>query len=481
MEFKESTQTLLQDKLTRKIIKILLTTFKLEENFLELSQNLKTSRPTLKNRIDLLEEHEIIIRDKTKVHLSTDIEIFQLLNTTIPVDQTSKNASMESLQREMVYHYIVRHKDTNNFFKPRPTDNFDIREAIQPSISISNKLEITEASESFYELFKDDVPHAREKRLLLSFFKNVNIYLYDSKTDIIKNELLYTKLYKELLNNGNVHIEACYIKESGEKVFLSIFANIQTNFLGMQSIINNITERVKIQRIRKRLTHRFYHLISVVDSIGEQLKELDIDNKKFKFLTNQLNMLSSFDYLENIYAANTEPLIEPYRDFKLNRNLKSIIEQLKFLYQIPKSKLIYHKSEYPIKVPNCYDIYFYEGLYLLIENLILKSNHECDCTIHAYKRNKIIFIESFFSEPINHEIEVFIKSLKNEIIKNSCINQNHLHLKIFLDELSKEAILELVVSSYFDEITIGDDSKSILFKLKDTSCDREINDEHEII
>jgi DNA-binding Lrp family transcriptional regulator len=476
MEPAKSIQELLEDKLTKKIIEILLTTFKLEENFLQLSKHLKTSRPTLKDRIDLLQEYKIILRDKTKIHLSTDIEIFKLLNESIPINKESKNYKIETLQRELVYQYIIRHKDPDNFFKPRPTDNFDIRESIHPSISISNKLEITEASESFYELFKDDVPNGINKRLLLNFFKGINIYEYDAHNDIIKDTLVYTKIYKELIYNGNAQLDACYIKKSGEKVFLSIFVIIQTNFIGMQSIFNNITERVQTQRIRKRLTHRFYHLISVVDSISDKLKVLDIDNEEFKFLTNQLDKLSSFDYLENIYVANTGGEMEAYRDFKLNRNLKSILDQLRFLYDIPKEKLVFNPSEYSIKISKTYDIYFYEGLYLLIENLILKSNNGCHCTIHSYKKNNIVYIEAFFSEPINHQIELFIKSLKSEIIKNSCINKNHLHLKIFLDELSKEAILELVVSTYFDKIIIGNDNKNIIFKLKDIACNREVNE-----
>ncbi|SFV63327.1 hypothetical protein MNB_SV-12-296 [hydrothermal vent metagenome] len=368
----------------------------------------------------------------------------------------------------MVQEYIIKHKDKNNFFKPRPDDNFDIRESIHPSMSISNKLEITEASDSFYELFRDDVPDGREKRNLLNFFKDINIYLYDADKDIIKNRLIYTEMYKELMNNGHVKLKACYIKKSGEKVFLSVFVIIQANFIGMQSIINDITQRVKTQRVRKRLTHRFYHLISVVDSISDKLMALDIDNQEFKFLTKQLDKLSSFDYLENIYVANIGGDIEPYRDFKLNKNLKSIIQQLRFLYNISDKKLSFKKGEDSLKVSNVYDIYFYEGLYLLIEGLIEKSNHSCDCAISAYEREEVIYIEISFSDIINSEIEELIESLRSEILKNSCINSSHLHLKMFLDELSRKAILELVVSTYFEKIIIGDEGRSLLFRIRDT-------------
>lgn len=474
MKSKTSIQEILEDKLTQQIIKILLTTFKLEENFIQLSQNLKTSRPTLKKKIDLLEEHEIIIRDKTKIHLTTDIEIFKILDERVPVDRTSKNNKIETLQRELVYQYIIKYKDEENFFKPRPADNFDIREAIQPSISISNKLEITEASESFYELF-NEVKNGENKRHILNFFKGVNMYLYDLDNDVISTELAFNTIYKKLLINGFVKINTCYIKKSGEKVFLSIFVIMQTNFIGMQSVMHNITERVKTQRVRRRLTHRFYHLVSVVDSISDKLRDLNIDNKEFISLTNQLDRVSSFDYLESVYAANTKPIVEMYRDFKLNKNLESIVKQLNYIYQIPKDKLIYNKSEYSIKISNCYDIYFYEGLYLLIENLILKSTKDYTCSIRSYKQNNIIYIEIFFNQAINSILEDFVKSLRVAILKNSQMNQNHLDLQIFIDELSREAILELVISTYFEKITIEDNNKVILFELKDTSAHREIN------
>jgi len=474
MESKTSIQEILEDKLTQQIIKILLTTFKLEENFIQLSKTLKTSRPTLKKKIDLLEEHKIIVRDKTKIHLTTDIEIFKILDESVPVDKTSKNHKIEILQRELVYQYIIKYKEEENFFKPRPDDNFDIREAIQPSISISNKLEITEASESFYKLFSE-IENGENKRYLLNFFKGINIYLYDLDNDVISTELAFTTIYKKLLINGYVKINTCYIKKSGEKVFLSIFVIMQTNFIGMQSVMHDITETVKTQRVRSRLTHRFYHLVSVVDSISDKLRNLNIKNKEFITLTNQLDRVSSFDYLESVYAANTKPIVEMYRDFKLNKNLESIIKQLNFIYQIPKNKLIYNTSEYVIKVPNCYDIYFYEGLYLLIENLILKSTKDYNCSICSYKKNNIIYIEVFFNQAINTALESFIKSLRVAILKNSQMNQNHLNLKIFIDELEREDILELVVSSYFEKITIEDKNKVILFKLKDTSDYREVN------
>jgi len=476
MNPKKSIQELLEDKLIQQILQILLTTFKLEKNFLELSKQLKTSRPTLKLKIDDLQKQKIIIRDKSKVHLSTDTDIFEIINEAVPLDKNSKHYKMETLQRKLVYQYIIKHKDPNNFFKPRPVDNFDIRESIHPSISISNRLEITEASDSFYEMFRDDVPKGRDKRHILSFFKGINIYLYDFENDVIIDELIYTKLYKELLTNGSAQFDACYIKENGIKVFISIFVIIQTNFIGMQSIINNITDKVQAQRLKLRLTNRFYHMISVVDSISDKLRELDIDNDEFKFLTEQLDKLSSFDYLKNIYVANIGGEIEAYRDFKLNRNLKSIIQQLKFLYEIPKEQLIFNESDYEIQISNSYDIYLYEGLYLLIENLISKSRDECNCTVHAYKRKGIVYIEIFFSEAINQKIELFIKSLRSEIIKNSSINKNHLHLKMFLDELSREAILELVVSTYFEGIVVVDEGRSILFAFKDTAFDRRVNE-----
>ena len=47
---------------------------------------------------------------------------------------------------------------------------------------------------------------------------------------------------------------------------------------------------------------------------------------------------------------------------------------------------------------------------------------------------------------------------------------------MFLDELSRKAILELVVSTYFEGIVVGDDGRSVLFRLRDTACDREVND-----
>lgn len=474
MEPKTSIQEILEDTLTQKIIKILLTTFKLEENFIQLSQNLKTSRPTLKKKIDLLEEYEIIIRDKTKIHLTTDIEIFKILDEGVPVDKTSKNNKIEILQRELVYQYIIKYKDEENFFKPRPADNFDIREAIQPSVSISNKLEITEASESFYELF-NEVKDGKNKRSLLNFFKGINMYLYDLDNDVISTELAFNTIYQKLLINGFVKINTCYIKKSEEKVFLSIFVIMQTNFIGMQSVMHNITETVKTQRVRSRLTNRFYHLVSVVDSISDKLRDLNIDNKEFIALTNQLDRVSSFDYLESVYAANTKPIVEMYRDFKLNKNLESIVKQLNFIYQIPKDKLTYNASEYAIKVPNCYDIYFYEGLYFLIENLILKSTKDYNCSIRSYKQNNVIYIELFFNQAINAILENFIKSLKVAILKNSQMNENHLNLQIFIDELEREDILELVISSYFEKITIEDNKQVVLLTMKDTSTHREIN------
>lgn len=474
MKSKTSIQEILEDKLTQQIIKILLTTFKLEENFIQLSNSLKTSRPTLKKKIDLLAEHEIIIRDKTKIHLTTDIEIFKILDESVPVDKTSKNNKIETLQRELVYQYIIKYKDEENFFKLRPADNFDIREAIQPSISISNKLEITEASESFYKLF-NEVENGENKRHILNFFKGINMYLYDLDNDVISTELAFTTIYNKLLTNGYVKLNTCYIKESGEKVFLSIFVIMQTNFIGMQSVMHNITETVKTQRVRSRLTHRFYHLVSIVDGISDKLRDLNIKDKKFISLTSQLDRVSSFDYLESVYAANTKPIVEMYRDFKLNKNLESIVEQLNFIYQIPKDKLIYNKSEYSIKISNCYDIYFYEGFYLLIENLILKSTKDYSCSIRSYKKNNIIYIEIFFNQAINSLLEAFVKSLKVAILKNSQMNQNHLDLQIFIDELSREGILELVISTYFEKITLEDNNKAILFELKDTSAHREIN------
>ena len=475
MKNKESIQSLLEDRLIEQILRILLKTFKLEENFLQLSQRLKTSRPTLKNKIDLLVDNEIIVKDKTKVRISTDIDMFMLLDKELPIDIQSKNYKKERLQRELVCQYIIKHKDPNNFFKLRPNDNFDIRESIHPSISISNKLEITEASDSFFKLFGDDVPDGIERRYLFDFFEDVNIYHYDFKSDVIANELVYTKMYKALIDNGFVKLDACYIKKSGKKIFLSIFVIIQANFIGMQSIMTDITERVTSQRVQKRLTHRFYHLISVVDTISDKLMALDIEDNEFRFLTKQLDKLSSFDYLENVYVNNIGGDIESYRDFKLNKNLKSIVEQLRFLYDISKKELSFEGGDRLLKVSNVYDIYLYEGLYLLIEGLIARSSSGCDCAISTYEKNKKAFIQISFSQKINSEIEEFIKALKSEILKNSCINKNHLHLKIFLDELPKKAILELVVSSYFDVILVSDEDKSVVFEFKDTASGVSVN------
>jgi hypothetical protein len=122
-----------------------------------------------------------------------------------------------------------------------------------------------------------------------------------------------------------------------------------------------------------------------------------------------------------------------------------------------------------------YLLYFYEGLYLLIENLILKSTKDYNCSIRSYKKNNIIYIEIFFNQALNSTLESFIKSLRVAILKNSQMNQNHLNLQIFIDELAREDILELVISSYFEEITIEDNNKVVLLKMKDTSDHREIN------
>lgn len=182
------------------------------------------------------------------------------------------------------------------------------------------------------------------------------------------------------------------------------------------------------------------------------------------FLTEQLDKLSSFDYLETIYASNSPTIINPFRDFKLNTNLKSITNQLSFLYNIPKNGLYFKESDYEIRIEKSYDIYLYEGLYLLIEKLILASNNSCNCTIHAYKNQGIKYIEILFSNSINIQIIGLIQSLQSEIIKSSSIKKNHLTLKFFLDDISRKAILELVIATYFNKITIAEDHRSILLE-----------------
>jgi hypothetical protein len=128
-----------------------------------------------------------------------------------------------------------------------------------------------------------------------------------------------------------------------------------------------------------------------------------------------------------------------------------------------------------LKVSNVYDIYLYEGLYLLIEGLIDRSDNGCNCNISTYERKQRVFIRISFSQNINSKIEKFIKALKSEILKNSCINKSHLHLKIFLDKLPKKAILELVVSSYFDSILVDEEGKSLVFEFGDTACNRRVD------
>jgi len=95
----------------------------------------------------------------------------------------------------------------------------------------------------------------------------------------------------------------------------------------------------------------------------------------------------------------------------------------------------------------------------------LKSDDNCSCTIYSYKKNGTIYIEIFFSNPINVEITSFINSLKSEILKGGSINKKHLNLKMFLDKLPQNIILELVISTYFNRITIDEKAKNILFKL----------------
>ena len=102
----------------------------------------------------------------------------------------------------------------------------------------------------------------------------------------------------------------------------------------------------------------------------------------------------------------------------------------------------------------------------MIEKLILNSNNSCDCTIHTYKSKGIINIEILFSDNINIQIIKLIQSLQSEIIKSSSIKDNHLNLKFFLDDISRKAILELVIATYFNKISIAEDNRSILLEFK---------------
>jgi hypothetical protein len=461
---------LLKDKTVTKILQVLLVTFKLENNFFKFSKYLNVSSPTLKIKLDNLIKHKIIYKQGVKVRLTCDKIILDMLDKKIPLKKSGTDAKIEKLQRKLVRSYIDKQRTKEQkdiFFIKRPKDNFDIKESITPSLSIAHNFQITAASKSFYLLFDENELEGKGLNLL-EFFKDKILYLYDFENDIIENKLIYKQVYRDLLKYGTVNLDACYVKESGEKMFLNIFMIIQTNFLGIQAIINDITQKVQNNRVKQTLTHRFYHLISVIGTITEELHEPDIDNNRQDFLIEQLGKLSSYDYLETMYASNRKPTrIDHFRDFRLNSHLHSIIRQLKFLYGIEKDKVCLSLSDEELTICKTYDVYLYEGLYLLIENLITLSHNHCNFTIHTYKNLAgVICVEIRFPNKILYPIMKLIKSLQGEIIKGVSIKESHLNLKVFLDSLSKQAILELTVANYFQDISIENENRSILLKFK---------------
>ena len=472
-------EDIISHKLNKKILRILLTTFKLEINLSTLAIKVGVSRPTLQDRIKILEDANLIHKEKTSIFLTINRDILKKIFELIPVNTDNEYGKIENLKRKLVYQYIdnidnIDNIELNKLFKKRPNDNFDIKEVMHPAMSISNNLKITEVSNTFYKQFDDLVDNQEViGRTLLDFFKDANMYIYNFETDTITNEYIYDKIYNGLINEGSINIDIYYKKRDGKEIFLTVFMVIQTNYLGIQSIIPDITNKVLKNRERLRLTHRFYHLINVIKNISDEFNDLNIDNKKYNSLTKKLDKLSSFAYLDTIYASEKSPNnMKIFRDFHLNRNLKSIVEQLRLLYSLKEEVLYFTETKYPIKLSNVYDIYFYEGLYLLIETFIKKANKGCTCHIISNKKDKNPFknpnhfIEFSFNQEVNEKIISFLNDLKIEIIKNASINKNHLDIKFFIDDMNSDVLLELVISTYFKDIQINFDKKSIIFEIK---------------
>jgi len=468
-------KSIIEDKIKSQIVRLLLTTFKLEMSLSKLADVLKTSRPTLQKKIEDLEEKEFIYKYKTNIFLTTDKDILMRLDSILSINSETKKGKVEKIQRKLVSQYIenlgnIEKQELVKKFGKRPDDNFDIKEIIHPALSITNNLTISSVSNEFYDLFSEyNKEEDIKDKNILDFFKETKILIYNFETDTITQEKVYTKIYNSLINQGNANLDVYYKGKDGEEKFFTIFMVIQTNYLGIQSIIPDITSKVLKNRERLRLTHRFYHLVSVLKSVSDEFKELEIDNQQYKILTNKIERLSSFKYLNTIYASEkSQKTIKIFRDFQLCKNLDSIVQQLNFLYNLNKEVLTFKFTE-EVKLSNVYDIYIYEGLYLLIETLIKKSGEKCKYTILCNKRSehdRSHEIEILFNQKINSDIVDFFQDLKIEIIKNASISQNHLDIKFFIDNIPKNMLLDLVISTYFKDIKIHSDYKSVVLELK---------------
>jgi DNA-binding Lrp family transcriptional regulator len=468
-------QSILDDKIKGQIIKLLLTTFKLEMSLSKLADILKTSRPTLQKKIEDLEAKGFVYKYKTNIFLTTDKEILTRLDNMLSINSETKKGKIEKIQRKLVRQYIdnlgdIDKQELIKKFGKRPDDNFDIKEIIHPALSITNNLTISSVSDEFYNLFSEyNKEEDIKNKNILDFFKETKILIYNFETDTITKNKVYTEIYNNLITQGSANLDVYYKSKDGEEKFFTIFMVIQTNYLGIQSIIPDITSKVLKNRERLRLTHRFYHLVSVLKTLSDEFNELEVNSTEYKLLTDKLKRLSSFQYLNTIYASEkSQKTIKIFRDFQLCKNLESIIQQLNFLYNLEENVLTFNQTE-EIKLSNVYDIYIYEGLYLLLEELIKKAGKSCKYTIQCNKKSKYEKsheIEILFNQNINSDIMEFFKKLKREIIKNASINQNHLDIKFFIDKIPKNMLLELVISTYFKDIQINFNGKLVLLELK---------------
>lgn len=119
---KKNLEKILDDKLIQKILQVLLTTFKLEDNFLQFSKRLNTSSPTLKSKFDLLIQYKIIYRSGIKVRLTCDNNILDILDKTIPLKMSNRDAKVERLQRKLVQKYINKHREENQLVPLKQTN-----------------------------------------------------------------------------------------------------------------------------------------------------------------------------------------------------------------------------------------------------------------------------------------------------------------------------------------------------------------------
>lgn len=465
-------ESIISDKVTEKILRTLLVKFKLVGSIKDIGKELKISKPTLLNRIETLVEHNLIHKERALLFLTLDMELVKELDRLLPVKKSNRP---DRLKRKLVQNYIgdlqaknLENKDDieyliEKFTQERPDNNFDLKKVIHPSMSISEELTVTSVSDAFREIFNNGVDH--KKTDFTNLFNSSNVFHYDFKKDEITDENVIEEIFDSLIENGKVKVDIC-LKDGRKERYFTVYMVVQTNFLGLQSIIPDITDKVEAMRSKSSLLEKFLHYQYTIRNISKDLSKNKFSNDEQNELIKRLSTLTSYDYINSLLYSGDDSyklLFSQNPSFKLNENILAIIMQLEVIYNLaPNSISFLNSEEYPLS--NVYNIYLYEGLFLLFESMLVSNSSDCHCNVTTKKSNNNVRIIFEFMENINTDILKLVESLQDETMKNPSFTEEQLSMQYFIDKINKKLLLEIVIGIYFDRIDI--DKNIVVFYLK---------------